>query len=277
VLAIEVSQRPLSSDPLHQPDLEAPFVRFAVRQHPLAPLSGDFFEVVDHGNGKVSALIADVSGNGAPAASLGERVRREARRRTVAGATPSAVLGGTNGWLERQGLFDRFVCSTAVRIDRRLGEAVFASAGHFLPLLKVRPGHAVMLNGPAGPPLGVVADQIFPSTAFRLSLGDILVLVTDGISDALAGPSDPLGERGLAQLVARGPLDLEELCEVVFQATSASVGADAMVLALQMERSPRTPKGNAMGLAWPPANHQRPRVYATTGAHAGCAGGAASA
>jgi len=236
---------------LNHPDVEAPSVRFAVRQHPLAPLSGDFFEVVDHGNGKVSALIADVSGNGPTAASLGERVRREVRRRSVSGSSPSTVLAGTNSWLERQGLFDRFVCSTAVRIDPRRGEAVVASAGHFLPILKVRPGHAVILEGPAGPPLGVVADQIFPSTTFRLSLGDILVLVTDGISDALAGPSDPLGERELTRLVARAPLELDEICQVVFDATSASVGADAMVLALQMKHSPPSAKGNAVGLAWP--------------------------
>jgi serine phosphatase RsbU (regulator of sigma subunit) len=234
VLAVEVPQRTLAFNLLNQPELEAPFVRFAVRQHPIAPLSGDFFEVVDHGNGKVTALIADVSGNGPTAASLGERVRREARRRAASGSSPSVVLSGTNSWLERQGLFDRFVCSTAVRIDRDRGEAVVASAGHFLPLLKAGLGQAVMLDGRAGPPLGVVPDQIFPSTAFRLSWGDILVLVTDGISDVLAGPSDPLGERALTRLVARGPLDLEELCQLVFETTSASVGADAMVLALQM-------------------------------------------
>jgi serine phosphatase RsbU (regulator of sigma subunit) len=212
---------------------EAPSVRFAVRQHPLSPLSGDFFEMVDHGDGSVTAMIADVCGNGPTAASLGERVRREARRRAVSGASPGAVLGGTNTWLERQGLCDRFVCSTAVRIDARSGEGVVASAGHFMPLLKVRRGHAVILDGPAGPPLGVLADQIFPSTAFRLSLGEILVLVTDGISDLLAGPLDSLGQRGLTRLVAGCPLDLDQLCQVVFDATSAAVGADAMVVALQ--------------------------------------------
>jgi serine phosphatase RsbU (regulator of sigma subunit) len=82
--------------------------------------------------------------------------------------------------------------------------------------------------------LGVLADQIFPSTAFRLSLGDILVLVTDGISDGLAGPRDLLGERGLRRLVAGGSLELDELCQLVFETTCTSVGADAMVLALEM-------------------------------------------
>jgi serine phosphatase RsbU (regulator of sigma subunit) len=234
VLALEVPVQTLPSNHSSQPELEAPLVRFAFRQHPPAPLSGDFFEVVDHGNGKVTAMIADVSGNGPTAAALAERVRREARRRAVSGSSPSAVLSGTNGWLERQGLFDRFVCSTAVRIDRRGGQALVASAGHFLPLLKMQPGQAVTLEGSAGPPLGVVPDQLFPATTFHLSPGAILVLVTDGISDALAGPSDPLGERGLARLVAKAPHDLDELCRVVFEATSAAVGADAMVLALQM-------------------------------------------
>jgi hypothetical protein len=65
-------------------------------------------------------------------------------------------------------------------------------------------------------------------------LGDILVLVTDGISDVLAGPFDPLGERGLTRLVADGPADLDDLCQLVFETTSASAGADAMVLALAM-------------------------------------------
>jgi len=190
--------------------------------------------MIDHGNGKVTALIADVSGNGPTAASLGEQVRREARRRMMCGAGPAAVLSGTNSWLERQGHFDRFVCSTAVRIDRDGGEAVAASAGHFLPLLKVSPGHAVILEGPTGPPLGVLGDQIFPSIKFRFSLGDILILVTDGISDVLAGAFDPLGERGLTRLVADGPADLDDLCQAVFETTSASAGADAMVLALEM-------------------------------------------
>jgi serine phosphatase RsbU (regulator of sigma subunit) len=233
VLSIEVPQRTSTWALLEQPPLEAPCVRFAVRQHPLAPLSGDFFELVDHGDGKVTALIADVSGNGPSAASLGQRVRREMRRRAVAGASPAGVLGGTNNWLERQGLCDRFVCSTVVRIDLREGEAVVASAGHFMPLVKLRPGHAALLEGPAGPPLGVVADQSYPSTAFRLSLGEVLILVTDGISDVLAGPLDSLGQRGLTHLVAGGPVDLDELCQVVFETTSAAVGADAMVVALR--------------------------------------------
>jgi serine phosphatase RsbU (regulator of sigma subunit) len=68
--------------------------------------------------------------------------------------------------------------------------------------LKVSPGHAVILEGPTGPPLGVLGDQIFPSIKFRFSLGDILILVTDGISDVLSGAFDPLGERGLTRLVA---------------------------------------------------------------------------
>jgi serine phosphatase RsbU (regulator of sigma subunit) len=247
VLAVDVPLRRLLCDLPNPPELDRPMVRFAVRQHPLAPLSGDFFEVVDHGNGKVTALIADVSGNGPTAAALGERVRREARRRAASGSSPSLVLGGTNSWLERQGLLDRFVCSTVVRIDRDRGEAVVASAGHFLPLLRVRPGHAVILDGPAGPPLGIVADQIFPSTSFRLSLGDILVLVTDGISDLLAGPSDPLGERGLRSLVAEGPVEIDDLCQVVFDATSAAVGADAMVLALRMEVASAPPLTHSWG------------------------------
>jgi serine phosphatase RsbU (regulator of sigma subunit) len=223
-----------SSAFLYQPVLDAPSVRFAVRQHPIAPLSDDFFEVIDHGDGKVTAFIADVSGNGPIAASIGKQVKREARRLALTGASPGAVLGRTNSWLERQGQSDRFVCSTIVGIDRRKGEAAVASAGHFLPLLKVGPGHAAILTGAAGPPLGVLADQIFPTTLFRLSLGDVLVLVTDGISDSIAGPRDLLGERGLKRLVAGGSLELEDLCQLVFETTCASVGADAMVLALEM-------------------------------------------
>ena len=230
----EVLRQNSTFDPLDQPYLEAPRVRFAVRQHPSSPLSGDFFDVVDQGNGKVLALIADVSGNGPTAAALGERVRCEVHRRAVSGSSPSVLLGRANGWLERQGLFDRFVCSTALRVDCLRRETVVATAGHFLPLLKVGPGQAVILDGPAGPPLGVLADQTFPATTLRLSLGDTLVLVTDGISDALARPSDPLGERGLTDLVAGGPADLDGLCQAVFDATSASVGVDAMVLALQL-------------------------------------------
>jgi serine phosphatase RsbU (regulator of sigma subunit) len=220
--------------PVVLPSFDAPMVRFAIRQHPLAPLSGDFFEVIDHGNGKVTAFIADVCGNGPVAASIGREVRREARRLALAGATPAAVLGGTNSWLERQGISDRFVCSTVVGIDRKQGEATVASAGHALPLLKVRPGEAAILEGPAGPPLGVLPNQIFPSTTFRLTLGDVLVLVTDGISDVLAGPRDLLGEHGLKCLVAGGSLDLEALCQQVFEITSRVPGADAMVLALEM-------------------------------------------
>ena len=77
------------------------------------------------------------------------------------------------------------------------------------------------------------------------------MLVTDGISDVLAGPSDPLGVSGLRRLVARGPVDLDQLCQVVFESTSASAGADAMVLALRMEQTPPALTGKVVGLAGP--------------------------
>jgi serine phosphatase RsbU (regulator of sigma subunit) len=216
----------------------------ATKQWAIGGHGGDFFEVIQQRDGRVTTVMADVCGNGPSAAAPVTSLRWILRQQIAAGGSPGAVLSTLNDWLVQQKIDDRFVTAVCVRIDVVGGRAEIASAGHLGPFVKRAGGGAEDLPCAVGLALGILPGQAYRETSVDLAPEDAVVLVTDGITDRLASTDDPLGQRGLIERLARARLGTESICGALL---STDIRAqDATVVVMQMPRRHRraTPVAN---------------------------------
>ncbi len=208
-------------------------LQVATKQSALMGSSGDFFEVLQHRDGRVSTVMADVCGNGPTAALVVALVRPVLQRSLAHGEAPAMVLQAMNDWFARQTMDDMFATAVAVRIDSASGRIEIASAGHLGPFIRRASGKVEVLAQSANVPLGILPGHVYGEMSMHLQPHDALVLVTDGITDPLSTTSDPLGEGELLRCLARAPHGTEDICHALL-ADGVSTRHDATVLVLQL-------------------------------------------
>jgi serine phosphatase RsbU (regulator of sigma subunit) len=192
------------------PLLDSPRITAATRYLPArerALLGGDFLDVVQAADGRVHAIIGDVSGHGPDEAALGVCLRIAWRALTLAGHTESDLLDLLEQVLvaERPRAEMFATCST-ITLDLTTAQAVIHLAGHHEPLLTY-PGGAEHLEAAHGIALGIVPGRrTWQRTVVDLPESGALLLYTDGLIEGYAGPgSARLGAAGLVDLVANAP------------------------------------------------------------------------
>jgi len=190
-----------TSTPVHLPTWSR--LNVAAKQSAPAGTSGDFFEVIQQRDGRVTVVVADVCGNGPSAAAPVSSLRWILRQTIARGEAPGAVLAALNDWIVAQRIDDRFVTAVCVRIDAVTCRAEIASAGHLGPFVKRAAGGAEELPYAVGLALGILPGQTYQETPVDLEPEDALVLVTDGITDRLATAGDQLGQHALLERLAR--------------------------------------------------------------------------
>jgi serine phosphatase RsbU (regulator of sigma subunit) len=208
-------------------------LRIATRQHGPVGHGGDFFEIIQHREGHVSVLVADVCGNGPSAAVPVSRLRWLLRQHLARGEAPAGVLALLNEAIVASNEPDLFVTAVCAQIDPLAGTVRVASAGHLGPFIKRAVGDAQELPTATGPALGIMSEQVFAETQVTVDAEDAIVLVTDGITDPLGTASSPLGQAGLLGELARARPTAESICAALLRA-NASIEHDATVVVLQL-------------------------------------------
>jgi serine phosphatase RsbU (regulator of sigma subunit) len=202
---------------------EIPSVDVAARYMPASQaveVGGDFYDVWQLDDGSFGAAIGDVSGKGAPAASMTALARHTLRVASLHEPTPSRVLGVLNSEMLRHGDPDMF-CTTAYAhavpaadggLDLRL-----ARGGH-PPGIVRRAGGQLEEIGSIGTLLGVREEVVLTDDRVHLSPGEALVLYTDGVTERRSD-AGMLGEDGLAAVLAAAPpsASAEDLCAAIEQ------------------------------------------------------------
>jgi len=222
--------------PVHLPTWSR--LNVAAKQSAPAGNSGDFFEVIQQRDGRVTVVLADVCGNGPSAAAPVSSLRWMLRQTIARGEAPGAVLAALNDWIVAQRIDDRFVTAVCVRIDAVTGRAEIASAGHLGPFVKRAAGGAEELPYAVGLALGILSAQVYQETSVELAPQDALVLVTDGITDRLATAADQLGQTALLERLGRARHGSESICSALL-GSDARATEDATVLVMQMPRRHR--------------------------------------
>jgi len=188
-------------------------------------LGGDFYDVVEAGDGWVHALIGDVCGRGPAEAALGVCLRVAWRALVLAGRSPDEILVTLDQLLEHERQDDTMfatLCMVSVTPDRSTGWV--RMAGHLPPLL-LAGGGVLELQTPTAPPLGLSRVHDWPGTPVRLDPPWSVLLYTDGLIEGRIGKgSERLGSDGLMDLIKQARL------------ATGSTAADGPLLDLVIER-----------------------------------------
>ncbi|MGE5270814.1 MAG: CHASE2 domain-containing protein [Thiohalocapsa sp.] len=157
------------------------------RIEPARAVGGDLFDFLLIDGSRLFFIIADVSGKGIPAAlfmAMTKEVVRDAVQRH--GDALDRILAEANAKTAAAAaeMDMMFVTAFAGILDLDSGELHYASAGHDRPFLLYDERGLRQLETEGGPPLGVVDGYMFPIERDRLRGGAILLLYTDGVTEA---------------------------------------------------------------------------------------------
>lgn len=150
-------------------------------------VGGDFYDVIVPAPDRLVVLIGDVCGRGADAAAITGLARAVLRTVVEDGASPARALRRLNAAMRAAGERGEFCTAAVVQVDGR-GDACrlrLAVGGHPLPLL--RRGAETTPIGRHGPMLGLVPAPVFRESDIALSCDDVVLLYTDGVTEARRG------------------------------------------------------------------------------------------
>jgi sigma-B regulation protein RsbU (phosphoserine phosphatase) len=177
-------------------------------------VGGDFYDVFQIGTNDWVVAVGDVCGKGVEAAIVTALARYTLRAAIVEHPEPSTALATLNEVLLHHDT-NRFCTVVLLRLSHAEGEwaGTVSRAGHPCPLLRQSNGTLQNVGKP-GALLGVVDSPHLYDVQFRLRPGDMLVLYTDGITEARRGKAF-YGDERLAALVARSFPSAEALTSAI--------------------------------------------------------------
>ncbi|MDD3146195.1 MAG: SpoIIE family protein phosphatase [Candidatus Riflebacteria bacterium] len=172
---------------------------------PAAEVGGDYFDFFDLGKNRLGVVIADASGKNVPAAIIMTVFKTTLSTMELENLSAGEVLTRANRIIAKNITNDRFITAMYVIIDSVTGSVELASAGHNPAFVSSGRGHDLVLREKTVKclPLGILEDYEYQTITFSLSAGDLLLLYTDGVTEARDTDENEFGESRLKRFLAR--------------------------------------------------------------------------
>jgi len=168
---------------------------------PALEVGGDFYDFIPLAQDRWGLVIADVSGKGVPAALFMALSRTLIRASTLANADPATAIGHANQLICEDSKTSMFVTLFYAILDSRAMTLNYVNAGHNPPLLLKGTAADVVLLKAKGIALGVTDEVSLQSVRVDLRPGDVLVLYTDGVTEAINDHDEEFGEERLVKVI----------------------------------------------------------------------------
>jgi phosphoserine phosphatase RsbU/P len=169
---------------------------------PCYEIGGDYYDFIQREDGKLVVALGDVSGKGTAAALLMSSLHAAIHAHTDIHASLSRTIGAVNRYLVDSIPANRFVTLFYAELDPKNGGLSFLNAGHNPPLI-VHAGGTMEQLAAGGLPLGIMSDADFREGRTQLHPGDVLVIYSDGVSEAVNPAGEEFGPTRLYEVVAR--------------------------------------------------------------------------
>ena len=235
----------LSMVPHHFPHM--PEFDLCATLRPTREVGGDFYDFFVAPAGRLWMCVGDVSGKGVPAALLMAVTKTLVKSSASRNVSPASVLTEVNAELARENDTAMFVSAFLACLDTNSGILCYANAGHNPPLLHHGPAVTQRLAEPHGPVLGALESVTYTESIRQLAPDDVLLLYTDGVTEALDADQQLFSESRLTNvLLAASHLPVETVTEKVVDAVQAFAGdveqADDITVLTMRYRGSRTPQ-----------------------------------
>jgi serine phosphatase RsbU (regulator of sigma subunit) len=194
---------------------------FAAACVPAREVGGDLYDFLPFPGGRWGLCVADVSGKGVPASLYMTVLKGMLLAESLQGASLESIALAANERLHAAGRHRTFVTLILGLLDPPAARLELLRAGHNPPLLRRVSGECLYLQ-PDGLGLGLASNRLFGRTIRQqtlfLSPGDLLVLYSDGLTEAMNPHRELYGEERLQRVVERaGALDAPQALAVILE------------------------------------------------------------
>lgn len=227
-LAKQVQMRLLPQKIPHFANLDV-----AVQSRPAFQVGGDFYDFVESKDHLLNFVVGDVSGKGMPAALLMTMMRTVLRGRVQESHLPTVdqILDRANQDLYQDfSDVDMFATVFLGRYDAQNHRLYYANQGHSPVIYRPQGRTAALLIADA-PPLGVLPNSLAQLHTINLCIGDLLIVASDGFSEAERSDGEMFGYERMLQVVDQSAEKsanelLEQMFEVVHNFTAGHRQSD---------------------------------------------------
>jgi sigma-B regulation protein RsbU (phosphoserine phosphatase) len=218
-----------------------PGFELAARSIACQEVGGDHYDFIPLPAGRWALAVADVSGKGTPASLLMASVH--AWLRALAGpATPVVLMQKLNRFLCESTEPHRYVTLFYAELDPLLGRVVYVNSGHVPPFLLRADGRRERLTQ-GGPVLGLIEEASFQLGQAALAAGDVLAMVTDGVTEGFSEDQVEVGDRmvfdSLSQACAAEPEAILDALVGAVRRSEGAAGCTDDLTALILKAAPR--------------------------------------
>src|SRR4051812_30764936 len=190
------------------------FFKTAASSLPCRSIGGDFYDYVDLPGGAFGFALGDVAGKGPPAALLSAMMQGIFAAQAAASDTPSQTIKRVNLALYKRGIESRFVTLMYGSLEPD-GRLTYCNAGHNPPLILGPAGVRRLEVG--GPIVGLFESASFQEETVTLSPGDVLLVFSDGVSEAMSADGEEYGEERIIDTAHQHPgASPHELLQAMF-------------------------------------------------------------
>jgi serine phosphatase RsbU (regulator of sigma subunit) len=208
-------------------------------------VGGDYYDFVPFADGRVAVMVGDVCGKGMPAALLMMGLQARVRVLAEIVVSPDELMDRLNRILTAAGLNDRFITFFYALFNPDTLQLAYCNAGHNPPLLIRANGTSEWLEG-GGPVLGILPGIKYEKQQATLREGDVVLLYSDGITEANNPGGEEFGEKRLLESLL--PLRhesiqaiLQGLIQTVQEWMSGVPAADDLTLVVVRKKSGSPP------------------------------------
>jgi serine phosphatase RsbU (regulator of sigma subunit) len=196
-LAMEIQQRFQPTAPPIVPGYELQGISF-----PCYEIGGDYYDFIQRDDGRLVIALGDVSGKGTAAALLMSSLHAAIHAQTGSHDTLVETISAVNRYLAENIPPNRFVTLFYAELDPESGAVSFLNAGHNPPLIVHAAGTVEQLAS-GGLPLGIKADADYREGRTTMQMGDVLVIYSDGVTEAASPSGEEFGPTRLYEVVSR--------------------------------------------------------------------------
>ncbi len=196
-LAMEIQQRFQPTAPPVVPGYELQGISF-----PCYEIGGDYYDFIEREDGRLVIALGDVSGKGTAAALLMSSLHASVHAQAGLHDTLSETISAVNRYLADNIPANRFVTLFYAELDPASGALSFLNAGHNPPLIVHAAGTVEQLAS-GGLPLGIKRNAEYREGRTQMQMGDVLVIYSDGVTEAASPSGEEFGTTRLYEVVSR--------------------------------------------------------------------------
>jgi sigma-B regulation protein RsbU (phosphoserine phosphatase) len=201
--------------PKFQPDVLG--YQIAGKSIPAKDVGGDYFDFIQIDEDRLAFCIADISGKGIPAAILMANLQASLRGQAKLDKSSKDCVSFTNDILYHNTAPNKFATLFYGILNNVTHEITYCNAGHNEPFLFSKENKLTKLST-GGLVAGIVPSYPFEEAAFSMLPGELLILFSDGITEAMNNNEEEFGDDRLMEVIVNHRTESpEKLIEIIFK------------------------------------------------------------